>query len=84
MIVGGRVEYLLTLPLGTQNPGRAQQAQMVAHQRRRQACPRRDIRYADGRGQTGQNHTQPARIAKNAKHLGKLNSLIIGDWGGGH
>ena len=55
-----------------------EQAQVMANQRRRQ--PERLGQLAD-RGrlvETGENDPEPARIAHQAKHLGQLARLVVG------
>ena len=79
MLVGRRVKNLLTVPLRPQDTARAQQPQVMAHQRLRQVRARSDVGDAARLLKAGKYDLEPACLAEKPEQLGQLKDLIIGD-----
>ena len=80
VLVSGCVKNLLALPLRPQDAARAQQPQVMAHQRLRQMRARSDVGDAARLLKAGKYDLQTACLAENPEQLGQLKDLIIGDW----
>ena len=83
VVIGGEIENLLTFTLGTDNPRRPQQTQVMTDERSRQSqrfryCPHRAAAL-DAR----QHNAQTRGIAQQAKQVGERNNALIGCYKGG-
>lgn len=83
VVVRRRIVDLLAVALTAQHAGRAQQPQVMAHQRRRQVEPVGDVADAGRRLEAGQDDAQAAAVAHQAEHVGQLGRLIFAQPGQG-
>ncbi len=78
VMVGERVEDLLSLPLGSDEAGGTKQAQVMADERRAQAQRLRDFADRACIAGNGQRDAEPGRVTEQAEDLRKLVGLIRG------
>src|SRR3954453_16423272 len=79
VMIGGRVEDILALPLGPQYARSAQQAEMVTDQGGGKTRPFGKVADADRAREAGSDDAQAARIAHEAEHLRELDRRVIID-----
>ncbi len=78
VFIRGKIENLLAFALGTHNPRRPQQAQMVADKRRRQPQRFRNRAHRRTPFHARQHNAQTRGIAEQAKQVGEGNDTLVG------
>jgi hypothetical protein len=83
VVIGGEIENLLAFTLGTDNPRRPQQPQVMTDERSRQSQRFRDCPHCAAPVDARQHNPQARGIAQEAKQVGKRNNALIGRYKGG-
>ena len=83
VVIGGEIENLLAFTLGTDNPRRPQQPQVMTDERSRQTQRFRDCPHCAAPVDARQHNPQACGIAQEAKQVGKRNNALIGCYKGG-
>ena len=76
--VGGEIEDLLALPLAPARSRRAQQPQMMAHERRRQTQRLRNRAHRPLLVDASEHDAQARRVAEQAKQVGERDDAVVG------
>jgi hypothetical protein len=78
VFVGGEIENLLTLALGTHDSRRPQQTQMVTDERRRQTQRLGNCAHRRSPFHARQHNAQARWIPKQAEQIGERNDTLVG------
>lgn len=80
MSVVQAIENLFAAALGAKQAGGAQQAQVMADERGREAQRRRDVANRLRAIQRLDDDAQARGVAEQAEHLGEFDGFVVGEW----